>query len=93
MNPFSRNVAIVLTGLLMAQVLPCWLLPPTTFAQDAFPVFIQVDAGKSLGPLRPIWRFFGADEPNYAYMKDGSKLLGQLGELSPQSVFSERTIC
>jgi xylan 1,4-beta-xylosidase len=87
MNPFSRNVAIVLMGLLMAQVLLCCLLPPTAFAQDAFPVSIQVDAGKSLGPLRPIWRFFGADEPNYAYMKDGSKLLGQLGELSPQSVF------
>ena len=36
-----------------------------------FAVAIRVDAAKSTGPLKPIWRFFGADEPNYAYMKDG----------------------
>jgi xylan 1,4-beta-xylosidase len=40
-----------------------------------------VDAGKSLGELTPIWRFFGADEPNYAYMKDGKKLSAELGQL------------
>jgi xylan 1,4-beta-xylosidase len=53
-----------------------------------FPVAIQVDAGRSQGELRPIWRFFGADEPNYAYMKDGAKLIGELGQLAPTgSVF------
>ncbi|MGD0518753.1 MAG: hypothetical protein ABSA26_14555, partial [Thermoguttaceae bacterium] len=31
--------------------------------------------------LRPIWRFFVCDEPNYAYMKDGKKLLAELGQL------------
>ena len=41
----------------------------------AFPVTIRVDAGQPLGELAPIWRFFGGDEPNYAYMKDGRKLL------------------
>lgn len=50
-------------------------------------VSIQVDASESKGPLRRIWRFFGADEPNYAYMKDGRKLLGQLGQLAPDEVF------
>jgi xylan 1,4-beta-xylosidase len=35
-----------------------------------------VDAGRSLGPLRPVWRFFGADEPNYAYLPDGERLIG-----------------
>ena len=39
------------------------------------------------GDLKPIWRFFGADEPNYAYMKDGKKLLAELGELGPQQVY------
>ena len=43
------------------------------------PCRIRVDAGKPTGPLKPIWRFFGADEPNYAYMKDGQKLLAELG--------------
>jgi xylan 1,4-beta-xylosidase len=51
---------------------------------EAFPVSIEVDAATDLGELRPIWRFFGADEPNYAYMKDGRKLLAALGQLSPQ---------
>ena len=31
-----------------------------------FPVSIRVDAARPIGKLRPIWRFFGADEPNYA---------------------------
>ena len=53
----------------------------------AFPVTITIDAGQSLGPLQPIWRYFGADEPNYAYLKDGQKLLGQLGELRPKGVY------
>jgi xylan 1,4-beta-xylosidase len=59
---------------------------PATAAQ-AMPVLIQVDAGKPTGPLKPIWRFFGADEPNYAYMKHGRELLGELGELKKDEVF------
>jgi len=56
-------------------------------AADSFPVAIRVDAAKPKGELKPIWRFFGADEPNYAYMKDGKKLLAELGELSPKRVY------
>ncbi len=48
----------------------------------SFPVSIHVDSACKLGPLRPIYRFFGADEPNYAYMKDGQKLLTELGQIS-----------
>lgn len=54
---------------------------------NAFPVSIQVDAGHPLGELKPVWRFFGADEPNYATMKDGRRLLGELGELRPDHVY------
>jgi xylan 1,4-beta-xylosidase len=56
-------------------------------AADSFPVKIRIDAQRSLGPLKPIWRFFGADEPNYATMPNGRKLLGELGELKPDAVF------
>jgi xylan 1,4-beta-xylosidase len=56
-------------------------------AADSFPVAIRVDAGKPQGELRPIWRFFGADEPNYAYLKDGRKLLAELGTLRPEAVY------
>ena len=51
-----------------------------------FSVTITVDAAKPLGELTPIWRFFGADEPNYAYMKDGKKLIGELGQLGRRVV-------
>jgi xylan 1,4-beta-xylosidase len=54
---------------------------------EAFPVSIQIDAARALGELHPIWRFFGADEPNYAYMKDGRKLLAELGQLGPHQVY------
>jgi xylan 1,4-beta-xylosidase len=54
---------------------------------NSFPVTITVDADKPLGELKPIWRFFGADEPNYAYMKDGRKLLGELGQLGKAQVY------
>jgi xylan 1,4-beta-xylosidase len=46
-----------------------------------------VDAGKRMGPLRPIWSFFGHDEPNYDYMKDGRKLLSEIAALSPVPVY------
>lgn len=52
-----------------------------------FPVSINVDASTPIGPMKPIWRFFGADEPNYAYRKDGKKLLSALGELAPEQVY------
>jgi len=57
-------------------------------APGPFPVQIQVDAAKTTGEIHPIWRFFGADEPNYAYMKDGRKLIAELGQMRPAgSVF------
>ncbi|MFL6550005.1 MAG: GH39 family glycosyl hydrolase [Povalibacter sp.] len=54
---------------------------------SGFDVTMQIDVDKSLGPLQRIWRFFGADEPNYATMKDGEKLLTELGRLKPGSVY------
>jgi xylan 1,4-beta-xylosidase len=68
-------------------LLAALLLAIPAQAQQAFPVHMTVDAGKPVGPLKPIWRFFGADEPNYATMKDGRKLIGHLGELRPGSVY------
>jgi xylan 1,4-beta-xylosidase len=56
-------------------------------AEDSFPVAIHVDAAKTQGEIKPIWRFFGADEPNYATMKNGEKLIGELGALSPGNVY------
>jgi len=49
-------------------------------------VSIQVDAGKTLGPNRPIWSFFGYDEPNYTTANNGRKLIRELTELSATPV-------
>ncbi len=54
---------------------------------NAQSISIQVDAAKRLGPLQPIWSYFGYDEPNYTYMKDGKKLLSELAALSPVPVY------
>jgi xylan 1,4-beta-xylosidase len=59
----------------------------TTAAIESFPVKIRIDASQTKGPLRPVWRYFGADEPNYAYMKDGRKLIGELGQLAPSKIY------
>jgi xylan 1,4-beta-xylosidase len=56
-------------------------------AADSFPVTIRVDAAVVKGELHPIWRFFGYDEPNYTYMKDGKKLLSELGQIGSPQVF------
>ncbi len=53
-----------------------------------FAVSIQVDAGDVGSEWEPIWRFFGADEPNYASMTHGRKLLGELGALRPKQVWA-----
>jgi xylan 1,4-beta-xylosidase len=50
-------------------------------------VTIRVDAATRQGPMKPVWAFFGYDEPNYTYMKDGRKLLSELAELSPVPVY------
>lgn len=47
------------------------------------PVSITVDLSKTKGTMEPVWAWFGCDEPNYAYMKDGKKLLTELGKLKP----------
>ena len=54
---------------------------------NSFPVNVRVDAAQWRGEFKPIWRFFGADEPNYATMRDGKKLLAELGQLWPKQVF------
>lgn len=63
--------------ILFLSLLPAFARPDVT---------IRVDASASLGPLHPIWPFFGYDEPNYTYMKDGRELLSALASLSPVTI-------
>ena len=63
------------------------LIPPVVATNAPFKVNIRADATKELGAWPEVWRFFGPDEPNYAYMANGRKLLGELGELKPKKVY------
>src|SRR4051794_37629870 len=68
-----------LTVLLLAL-----LVSTLAHAQD---YTLAIDATKPQAPLKPIYRYFGYDEPNYTYMKDGQKLLKELGDIAPNAVY------
>lgn len=48
---------------------------------------ITVNFDKKVSEMKPIWAWFGYDEPNYTYMKDGQKLLTDISKLSPVPVY------
>ena len=73
--------------MIRSTLLALLLVSSSLVAQAPFPVSIHVDAASDLGELKPIWRFFGADEPNYAYMEHGQKLLRELGEMRPKQLY------
>ncbi len=62
------------------------IVPPPALVQSAAPVTIGVDLGKPIGPYKPIYSWFGYDEANYTTMRDGTKLLRELHDLSPVPV-------
>jgi xylan 1,4-beta-xylosidase len=77
-SPISRFLSILAVTLLCSRTAP---------AAGAFDVAIEVNASRAGEEVTPIWRFFGADEPNYATMKDGRQLLGELGQLRKDDIY------
>ena len=58
----------------------------TVFSQtDTFNITINTQ--KEIGKMQPLWAWFGYDEPNYTYMKDGKKLLTEIAALSKTPVY------
>lgn len=45
-------------------------------------IALKVNLSEEVGPMNPVWAWFGYDEPNYTYMKDGRKLLSEISALS-----------
>ncbi|MCA9261585.1 MAG: hypothetical protein KDA61_20350 [Planctomycetales bacterium] len=90
---FSTPLAALSLALAFTLAVPVMAAEPSAensakdAATPAREVRMTVDAAKPQGKLRSIWRFFGGDEPNYAYMKDGKALLGELGRLNPDQVY------
>ena len=52
---------------------------------SAYDVTISVHADQPTGAYRPLWNWFGYDEPNYTYTEHGKQLLRKLAELSPEA--------
>jgi xylan 1,4-beta-xylosidase len=74
-----RSVLIVFLAVMAAGL--CFGQP----IQDR--VKVNVDLNRESGIFNPAWAWFGYDEPNYTYMKDGKKLLTELSELSRTPVY------
>jgi xylan 1,4-beta-xylosidase len=76
----TRFAAALLISILLCPV--SW-----TQRQSSETVSIQVHADQSDGAIRPIWNYFGYDEPNYTYSTNGRKLLREFAALSPEPVY------
>src|SRR5512133_2406107 len=63
------------------------LFASNVFSQQTEAVHINVNLAETGSERKPIWAWFGYDEPNYTYMKDGKKLLGEIAALSPVPVY------
>src|SRR5882757_6683908 len=50
-------------------------------------VTIRVNAAETTGAFKPIYAYFGYDEPNYTYAPNGRKLVGELAALSSSRVY------
>ena len=83
----GKIISFTTSALLLAGKLVAADAISTNDDSSSFPVTIQIHAGQPKGELTPIWRFFGADEADYAYLKDGKKLLGELGQFGGPQVF------
>ena len=75
----------------ISSLLLILLVSPLCFAQEtkskSEKVLIQIDFTEEKGPMYPMWAYFGYDEPNYTYMKDGRKLISELNAASPVPVY------
>jgi hypothetical protein len=90
----TQSVAVkTLTSKLAKSLAWFALLCPGARTQEATEnVTIHVRADQSDGSFRPIWNYWGYDEPNYTYTVNGKKLLGELAALSPYQSMCASTI-
>lgn len=78
----------VLKNAIIVSILCCAInIEVSSQTYAAAPATIQVDLSKETGDMKPIWAWFGYDEPNYTYMKDGKKLLSEIAAFSPVPVY------
>jgi xylan 1,4-beta-xylosidase len=69
----------------LCAIIAIVLFSAASAAQET--VHIRVDAAAKIAPWKPMWRYFGYDEPNYTYAKFGKQLLSELAALSSEPVY------
>jgi xylan 1,4-beta-xylosidase len=69
----------------MRAIFLCVITALSLQAQDA--VTIQVHGDQRTGAFKPIFRYFGYDEPNFTYAENGRKLVGELAALSSSPIY------
>jgi len=74
------------TSLLRVAVFGWCLFALTQILPAQSTISIQVDAGRRLGPLTPVWNYFGYDEPNYTYAAHGRELIAELAASNSKRV-------
>src|SRR5471030_1006770 len=77
-----RLITVYILGFLLIFTRLCQAQIP-----DGQPAQILVDLAQKKAVMKPVWAWFGYDEPNFTYMKDGKKLLSELAALSPVPVY------
>ncbi len=65
----------------------CFLVNSKLLSQAKDTATVAVSLANEIAPMQPLWAWFGYDEPNYTYMKDGKKLLSELAALSSVPVY------
>jgi len=69
---------------LKSLILGACFVSAAAFAQDS--VAVHVLASQTSGEFKPLWNYFGYDEPNYTYARNGRKLIRELAALSDTPV-------
>ena len=74
-------------SVILAALLACQSPSDAQTAPGGGRVVLEVDAASRIEPMKPLWAWYGYDEPNYTYMKDGRKLLTELSEMNYVPVY------
>jgi hypothetical protein len=83
----NRHTPGIWNLLLLAGAIAVLKPPMGNCQQTSDQVSIQVRFNQPEGHLRPIWNYFGYDEPNFTYAPNGKKLLGELTALHSAPVY------
>jgi xylan 1,4-beta-xylosidase len=73
-----------MSPLLRLTALICLAAAPLAAQQ---PAVIHVHADSPQGEFKPVWNYFGYDEPNYTYMPHGRKLLREISGLGASRAY------